>query len=192
MLAGAGRSFCAGHDLGAIVEHESAPGRHFSSPRESLTLETATTHGRLAPRPLFHRRSGAGARLRHPDRCRLDHPRRHPRPVGARADLGHVGSAPRTCGALDGQGTDVHEPSAERCGRRLDRARRSICARRRSRRRRRRSPAEIVELAGHQPDRQASDRRPNRAHAAGGPPARSDTSPWASRRHGRPHAAGGR
>ncbi len=29
VLAGAGRSFCAGHDLGAIAEHESAPGRHF-------------------------------------------------------------------------------------------------------------------------------------------------------------------
>ncbi len=29
VLAGAGRSFCAGHDLGAIAEHESAPSRHF-------------------------------------------------------------------------------------------------------------------------------------------------------------------
>lgn len=29
VLAGAGRSFCAGHDLGAIAEHEPAPSRHF-------------------------------------------------------------------------------------------------------------------------------------------------------------------
>lgn len=29
VLAGAGRSFCAGHDLGAIADHEPAPSRHF-------------------------------------------------------------------------------------------------------------------------------------------------------------------
>ena len=29
VLAGAGRSFCAGHDLGSIAEHESAPSLHF-------------------------------------------------------------------------------------------------------------------------------------------------------------------
>ncbi len=29
VLAGAGRSFCAGHDLGSIAEHEQAPSRYF-------------------------------------------------------------------------------------------------------------------------------------------------------------------
>lgn len=29
VLAGAGRSFCAGHDLGAIADHERPPSRHF-------------------------------------------------------------------------------------------------------------------------------------------------------------------
>lgn len=29
VLQGAGRSFCAGHDLGAIADHERAPSRHF-------------------------------------------------------------------------------------------------------------------------------------------------------------------
>lgn len=29
VLAGAGRSFCAGHDLGAIADHEPAPSKHF-------------------------------------------------------------------------------------------------------------------------------------------------------------------
>lgn len=29
VLAGAGRSFCAGHDLGSISDHEPAPSRHF-------------------------------------------------------------------------------------------------------------------------------------------------------------------
>ena len=31
VLTGAGRSFCAGHDLGAIAEHERAPSRHYES-----------------------------------------------------------------------------------------------------------------------------------------------------------------
>ena len=29
VLAGAGRAFCAGHDLGSIAEHERAPSKHF-------------------------------------------------------------------------------------------------------------------------------------------------------------------
>lgn len=31
VLTGAGRSFCAGHDLGAIADHERAPSRHYES-----------------------------------------------------------------------------------------------------------------------------------------------------------------
>jgi enoyl-CoA hydratase/carnithine racemase len=50
VLAGAGRSFCAGHDLGAIADHEPAPTPHFESETvdalESLSKPTiARIHG---------------------------------------------------------------------------------------------------------------------------------------------------
>lgn len=50
VLQGAGRSFCAGHDLGAIASHEPAPSRHFESETvdalEALPIPTiARIHG---------------------------------------------------------------------------------------------------------------------------------------------------
>ncbi len=50
VLAGAGRSFCAGHDLQAIAEHEPAPSRHFEPETvdalEALPIPTiARIHG---------------------------------------------------------------------------------------------------------------------------------------------------
>lgn len=48
VLAGAGRSFCAGHDLGSISEGEKAPSKHFESATvEALERLPQPTIGRL-------------------------------------------------------------------------------------------------------------------------------------------------
>ena len=69
---------------------------------------------RASPWSLLHGRSRTRARVRPADRRRVDRARRHPRSVGARADLGDVGQAARTGGSLDGQAADVHEPPDRR------------------------------------------------------------------------------
>ena len=59
ILTGAGRSFCAGHDLTAITTNDVAP-ENLEPETDRRNRESAPTDDREDPRPLLHRRARAG------------------------------------------------------------------------------------------------------------------------------------
>ena len=176
VLTGSGRAFCAGHDLDAIATGERAPSRHFE-PETVDALEAApATDDRPHPRPLLHRWSRAGARVRPARRrasrrgsatptasggscrcgaCRSGFPER----VG-RSTAKELMFTSRRIGGADAAAIGLVDhcvPDDE-----LDDDRR------------RAGGGDRGQLGGHEPHRQGTARRPRRAHAHRSAPPRAD------------------
>ncbi len=157
VLTGAGRSFSAGHDLGAIASGRGRAEPQLRGGDHRPAGATPAADDRQDPGSLPDRRARAGPRLRPARRHVVGPARRHPRAVGAGPGVGHVGAAARAGRAVDGEGADVHEPTDRWCDGGLDRPRRQSGARRRPRRRRRDAGrGDRRQLCRDQPDLQVT------------------------------------
>ena len=159
VLTGAGRSFCAGHDLESIASASALPARHFE-PETVDALEAL-------PMPTIAKIRGhcftGGLELALA--CDLliaaegRRARRHPRAVGPGSGVGNVRASAGARRPIARQGADVHEPPHRRGagGRARSRGPRGPGGRARRRGRRARG-GDHRQLLGHEPHRQGAPR----------------------------------